>query len=294
MKSLLRTSRPASSRRIAAAALTAAALVVSACGSDDGSTTVVTNGWESPTAGSANGAPTITQPTGDAPDTLQIDDIEVGDGATAEAGSLVIVDYIGALYDTGDVFDESFGRSPFSVVLGQGQVIKGWDEGLIGMQVGGRRQLIIPPELGYGSQAMQTIPANSTLIFIVELRSVAAAPEEIEPVPGGVVDELVTTDLIEGTGDPVEAGSQVAVHYTGVLGTTGETFDSSWTRGKPFSLTVGNGEVIEGWDEGLLGMKLGGRRRLEIPAAKAYGDTGAGPIPGGATLVFVVDLVAVS
>ena len=107
--------------------------------------------------------------------------------------------------------------------------------------------------------------------------------------------ELVVEDLIAGSGPAVEAGSRVQVHYVGVAWSTGEEFDASWNRGTPLPLTVGVGQVIAGWDQGMQRMRVGGRRKLTIPAHLAYGDQGAGGVIGpGETLIFVVDLVDVS
>ena len=105
---------------------------------------------------------------------LVVQDEVVGTGATAEAGDAVTVNYTGKLAD-GTVFDTSVGKAPFPFTLGVGQVIPGWDEGVVGMKVGGTRILIIPPSLAYGAQAVGPIPANSTLTFEVELLSVTAA-----------------------------------------------------------------------------------------------------------------------
>lgn len=105
---------------------------------------------------------------------LVVQDEVVGTGAAAQPGDTVTVNYTGKLAD-GTVFDTSIGKAPFSFVLGAGNVIPGWDQGLVGMQVGGKRVLIIPPSLGYGSQAYGPIPANSTLTFEVQLLSVTAA-----------------------------------------------------------------------------------------------------------------------
>ncbi|HEY4616418.1 MAG TPA: FKBP-type peptidyl-prolyl cis-trans isomerase [Citricoccus sp.] len=106
--------------------------------------------------------------------------------------------------------------------------------------------------------------------------------------------ELVIEDLVEGSGPAVKAGDQVECHYVGVAWSTGAEFDASWNRGQPLPFTVGVGQVIKGWDDGLLGMKPGGRRRLEIPPHLAYGDRGAGAEIGpGETLIFVVDLMDV-
>jgi FKBP-type peptidyl-prolyl cis-trans isomerase len=105
-------------------------------------------------------------------DGLIIEDITIGTGAEAVAGKLITVNYLGTLLD-GTKFDSSYDRgAPFQFTLGAGEVIKGWDEGFTGMKIGGKRKLTISPELGYGNVAMGTIPANSTLVFEVELLKV--------------------------------------------------------------------------------------------------------------------------
>lgn len=106
--------------------------------------------------------------------------------------------------------------------------------------------------------------------------------------------ELQITDLTEGTGDEAKAGSTVSVHYVGVAHSSGEEFDSSYDRGEPLSFRLGVGQVISGWDQGVQGMRVGGRRRLVIPPDLAYGSRGAGGAIGpNETLIFVCDLVAV-
>ncbi|RSS52606.1 FKBP-type peptidyl-prolyl cis-trans isomerase [Streptomyces sp. WAC01280] len=113
--------------------------------------------------------------------------------------------------------------------------------------------------------------------------------------PGGEPPEdLKIRDLWEGDGAEAKAGATVSVHYVGVAFSTGEEFDSSWNRGEPLQFKLGVGKVIAGWDQGLQGMKVGGRRELIIPAHLAYGDRGAGAkIAPGETLIFVCDLVGV-
>jgi peptidylprolyl isomerase len=106
--------------------------------------------------------------------------------------------------------------------------------------------------------------------------------------------ELAVDDIEVGTGDEAVPGKTVEVHYVGVSKRSGEQFDASWDRGDTFKFGLGKGQVIRGWDEGVKGMKVGGRRRLTIPADMAYGKRGAGGVIGpDETLVFVVDLVAV-
>jgi peptidylprolyl isomerase len=118
--------------------------------------------------------PTITVPEGDPPTSLEIVDDVVGDGTEASPGNTVSVHYVGVAWSTGSQFDASWDRmEPFRFGLGAGQVIQGWDQGVAGMRVGGRRTLTIPPDLGYGSRgAGGAIAPNETLIFVVDLLDV--------------------------------------------------------------------------------------------------------------------------
>ena len=114
----------------------------------------------------------------------------------------------------------------------------------------------------------------------------------VDPEPPA---DLVVTELTEGEGAEATAGSTVSVHYVGVAHSTGEEFDASYNRGTPLQFRLGAGQVIAGWDQGVQGMKVGGRRQLVIPPHLAYGDRGAGGvIKPGETLIFVVDLLGVS
>ena len=114
-------------------------------------------------------APTPAKTSDGSASKLQIHDEKIGTGEAVKKGDMVVINYTGTLQD-GTKFDSSYDRGqPFETKIGVGQVIKGWDEGVIGMKVGGKRKLVIPPQLGYGDQAVGPIPANSTLIFDVEL-----------------------------------------------------------------------------------------------------------------------------
>lgn len=123
----------------------------------------------------------------------------------------------------------------------------------------------------------------------------SAKPQVEVPSDQAPSDQLQLEDIGEGSGPEAVAGQLVEVHYVGVSWSTGDQFDASWDRGDTFKFRLGNGSVIPGWDQGVAGMRVGGRRRLTIPPSLAYGKRGAGNAIGpDETLVFVVDLVGVS
>ncbi|HBC69291.1 MAG: FKBP-type peptidyl-prolyl cis-trans isomerase [Duodenibacillus sp.] len=214
---------------------------------------------------------------------LKIEELKVGTGAEAKAGDEVRVHYTGWLTD-GTKFDSSVDRGqPFSFTLGVGMVIRGWDEGVAGMKVGGKRKLTIPAHLGYGARgAGRVIPPNATLVFEVELLGITEVPAE---------GELVIEEVLEGKGEAAANGRTVRVHYRGCL-EDGTVFDSSYERGDPIEFPLGAGMVIAGWEQGLQGLKVGGKRKLRIPYNLGYGAQGyPGVIPPYATLIFDVELV---
>jgi FKBP-type peptidyl-prolyl cis-trans isomerase len=223
---------------------------------------------------------------------LQFIDVKEGTGETPKTGETCMVHYTGWLWENnakGKKFDSSVDRDePFAFPVGEEQVIKGWDEGVATMKVGGKRELLIPAKLGYGARgAGGVIPPNATLLFEVELLRVFKKTES----------GLQFSDNKEGDGATPKPGQTCVVHYTGWLwqnGAKGKKFDSSVDRGKPFEFPVGKKRVIAGWDEGVAAMKVGGKRQLLIPPNLAYGARGAGgAIPPNATLLFEVELIDV-
>lgn len=230
---------------------------------------------------------------------LQYTEVAAGSGPKPQPGEVVAVHYTGTLQD-GTVFDSSHNRGePIRFPLGMGMVIPGWDEGIALMNQGGQAVLVIPPNLAYGERgAGGVIPPNATLLFDVELVDILpGAPNE----PTALDETTFTTnsrgikyaDMVVGAGPTPMPGQLVVVHYTGWLADGGK-FDSSLDRGEPFSFNLGMGQVIPGWDFGVAGMQVGGKRQLVIPPNMAYGEQGAGGvIPPNATLIFEVELLEI-
>jgi peptidylprolyl isomerase len=230
---------------------------------------------------------------------LQYYDLEVGEGVQAvDKGRVSTLYKMWVKSEDGYEFiDQSTGTGAISFILGRGDtVFPGWEEGVSGMRVGGRRLLVIPAALGMGAQGSGAIPADAVLVMEITLT------EAEEPLLPTQVDEqeFTTTasglkyyDLEVGDGETPTAGQTLVVHYTGWL-EDGTVFDSSQFGGQPIIFPLGLGRVIPGWDEGLATMKVGGRRQLVIPPALGYGEEGAGDtIPPGATLIFEVELVSI-
>lgn len=226
---------------------------------------------------------------------LQYYDITEGTGDMPVKGQEVVVQYSAWLQD-GEQFIASSefqgGPATFALETDPG-VFPGWHEGVSTMRPGGKRLLVIPPELALGEEGGGRVPPNATLLMEVELVEVKPLllPTEVSESDFTETDSgLKYYDIVVGDGATAAPGDSVTVNYTGWL-TDNTKFDSSLDAGFPFTFTLGNAEVIPGWDEGVAGMQVGGKRQLIIPAELAYGDGGAGIIPPGATLVFEVELL---
>jgi peptidylprolyl isomerase len=312
--------------------LLAGSLVLTACGSSspaNGSS----GASSSPSTATSSGAAyvtgtagvTVTGATGSAPTVkvgpetakvtqLTVSDLVVGTGDAVAPGATVTVQYVGVGGISGKKFDSSWDRGqPATFPLGN--VIKGWQDGIPGMKLGGRRLLVIPGAQAYGANppSGSGILANEPLVFVVDLvptpvptvapHVTGTAGVTVTGAPGSAptvtvspetakVTQLTVSDLVVGTGAEVAPGATVTAHYVGVGAISGKTFDSSWTRGQPAQFPLAN--VIKGWQDGIPGMKVGGRRLLVIPGAQAYGanpPAGSGIAPNE-PLVFVVDLVS--
>lgn len=156
---------------------------------------------------------------------------------------------------------------------------------------GGTKNSPIPS--GSGSAAPAVVQTNTTPTATTAGTGPLAHKPKVAKGTGAPPSKLVIHDLIVGKGPAAKAGQTLSVQYVGVLFKTGKQFDASWDRGQPFSFPLGQGQVIPGWDQGLVGMHVGGRRQLVIPAKLAYGAQGSPPtIPPNAALIFDIDLIS--
>ena len=289
--------------RAIVALILSSTLLIAACGGDD-----LTSTTDAPSSTEASAIsdpadlidePTVSLPS-EIPTELVITDITEGEGEAAIEGSTVYVYYVGVLSENGKRFDGNFGSDPYAVTLGVGAVIDGWDQGLIGIKAGGRRQLDIPADLAYGSAGSgDAIPPDSAISFVVDVVAIvppidpADAPEiTIEGAEN--VEVLVSEDLVDGKGDEAKAGSNVLVHIIAFNGATGEELASTWGDPSPVALLLAEGGSLPGLVEGIPGMKVGGRRQLTIPFADAFGAEGNSSmkLPASTDLIVVIDLLS--
>lgn len=272
------------------------------------------------TAGTAFGQkPTIAKGTGTPSKQLAVKTLIAGDGPAIAGGDYVEVNYLGQIWDTAKVFDTSFGRGPYTTVIGQGKVIPGWDQGLLGEKVKSRIELAIPPSLGYGDSgnAQAGITGTDTLVFVVDIlnryngkssvtgKAVAQTDANLPKVgantngasPSITVPKvkaptkLVSEYILEGDGPEVKASDTLLLQYKGVMWDGGKEFDSSYSHGELAAFPLAN--LIQGWQQGLVGKKSGSRVMLVTPPDLAYGDKDQQGIPANSTLVFSLDILAI-
>ncbi len=251
-----------------------------------------------------------------------------GTGEKAKAGQKLTVNYTGMLLD-GTVFDSNTDSAfkhptPFSVVIGKGNVIKGWDEGMLLFSKGGKGKLYIPSTLAYGAQDRSPqIPPNSILIFEVELLDIEDAPAvagnqpQLAPAEQAKIDDKLIQDYLKkndikatktesglyysisqkGLGDNAAKGKKVSMNYTGYT-LDGTVFDSNidpkFKHVQPFEFPLGAGRVIRGWDEGVQLLNIGSKATFFIPSGLAYGPQSPAPaIKPNSVLIFDVELVSI-
>lgn len=227
---------------------------------------------------------------------LQYADVVEGKGEPVIQKQMAIVHYSLRL-DDGKKVDSSRdeGRRPFRFAVGMGEVIKGWDEGLLGMKPGGVRKLRIPYELAYGEKGIDgAIPPKATLWFTVELldtTNITTFDKDEKPVAGD--GGLQYVDLLTGEGETVQSGQRVEVHYT-LFNEAGKKLDSSMGRGRSaLGFRIGAEEVIPGFEKAVIGMKPGALRKVRVPSELGYGKTGSGPVKPDETLWFFIELLQI-
>jgi peptidylprolyl isomerase len=243
-----------------------------------------------------------------------------GTGKKLARGDKVTFDYLALDGRTAKELESSFDTSPATITLDPKRSVAGLVKSLVGAKVGSRVLVALGPKEGVaeGLQAQGgDVKKKDTLLFVVDVTGVRAPLAHAEgtpvtPAPGlptvrvakngtpkitvpkaPAPDTLVVQPLVKGTGPEVTAGQTITVNYVGVIWNTGKKFDSSWDRGAPVDFAIGQGQVIAGWDEGLVGQTVGSRVLLVIPPDKGYGSSGqpnAG-ISGTDTLVFVVEIL---
>ncbi|WP_346776464.1 FKBP-type peptidyl-prolyl cis-trans isomerase [Streptomyces sp. HNM0574] len=291
---------------------------VAACGGDDSSD--AQGGAAPAVSGDFGKTPKVEKGEGDPPKDLQEKVLKEGKGQKVEKGDTINVDYLGQLWN-GKEFDSSFKRGqPATFQIGTGNVIKGWDEALVGKKLGSRVEIVVPPDKGYGKQGQPPqIPGNSTLVFVVDLKKVMPSKIDGKPsdepqnpelpevstkidekkapevkMPKGEEkgpDELVRQTVIEGDGKKVDAKSTVLANFTAKRwkpGEQGRQLDDTWKMGGPQEIPVSQ---IPGWKEGLDGVKEGSRVVFSVPKDDFPKEQQK---QFGSGVVFTVDVINVS
>lgn len=265
--------------------------------------------------------PTVAKGTGDPSKNLAVRTAIAGGGQTVAENDYIQANYLGQIWDTAKVFDNSYDRkTPLVIQLAQGGIIDGWRYGLVGKKVGSRVEMSVPPTWGYGTSGntQAGIKGTDTLVFVVDIQNTFNAKSSAKgkdvaqsdaalPKVGTNTDgkapsitvpkataptKLVANYVIEGDGDEVKADSSVLVQYEGVLWDGGKEFDSTYSRGQLTSFSLQ--QVVKGWSQGLTGKKVGSRVLIVVPPSLGYGDSppsGSG-IKKDSTLVFSVDILA--
>jgi len=301
-------------------------LLLAACGDDGDSGTSSTPTGDPATLDSIviedveGSGPKLTFPSPFSVDETTVKVVTAGDGESLEEGAQVVFDFAAFNGRDGNQFLSSYDSGTESVTLNREETLPALVMGLVGSNVGSRLLIAAAPDDAWGPAggiAEAGIEADDTTLFVIDVREVRrplerAAGTAVDPKDGlpqvSLADDgkpsitipegdapttLAVQPLIEGEGEAVTAGQSITVHYTGVVWAGGKQFDSSWDRGAPTTFQIGLGAVIEGWDTGLVGQKIGSQVLLVIPPDMGYGAEGnsAAGISGTDTLVFVVDIL---
>lgn len=306
-----RPSTRSRTRRPLVAAAVAGALVLAACGGDDDATTttedtVVTDVELEPIEDvPADEAGPADKPVVDLPDELPtelvVTDLVDGEGREAVEGDTVIVDYVGVRSEDGVEFDSSWDRGvPFDVRLGSGSVIRGWEIGLEGVQVGGRRQLDIPADLAYGDAgAGEIIRPGDAITFVVDVRAVIPAlgpddaPDELDLETSTGATDLTVDVVAEGDGAVLEEGDIVIAHARLYRGDDLTLLFDTWEVGDPVQILLQDDGILTGLIDGMVGARIGDLLVLTMPPELAWGDDGNPGLdfPGDVDLVAVMQIL---
>jgi peptidylprolyl isomerase len=243
-----------------------------------------------------------------------------GKGAKLTQANAVMSNYVVVNGKDGKVLESTFGKQAVGMDLSAASLLPGLKKGLTGQRVGSRMLVAIPPVDAFGAKGSPQVGLGpkDTAVFLLDLVSASsplksAIGDPVKPragLPTVKVDakgipvitvpktqpptKLVVQPLIKGKGPVVKAGQQLTAAYTGVIFRTGKVFDSSYTSGEPLRRPVGTGQLVPGFDKGLVGQTVGSRILLVLPPAEGYGAKGSPPIIGAKdTLVFVVDILAI-
>jgi peptidylprolyl isomerase len=318
---------------VTAAVLAAAAVLIAGCSSKSKSGSasssapvpIASDATASATVSGAFGAaPTIKLLAAKPPTVTEVSVVTKGTGATLKVGDLAVVDDFGRTWRSAATFQDTFGDAepPDTLPVGTGNIqLTGLDRALVGVPVGSRVLVLLPPDAGFGNVASNLptgVEKTDTAVLVFDVKAayagnagptgtaVASGGGTLPTVSGGLTSKpvisipkiaaptaLSTTTLIQGSGAVTASGDELVVQYIGDIWATGKEFDSSWSRNQPAGFSIGVGEVIPGWDKALVGVKVGSRLLLVVPPADGYGSTGqsAAGISGTDTLVFVVDVL---
>jgi len=304
-----------------------AAAAIAGCGSSSSSSPAAVSSSDSYKSVTVSGAfdksPTVKIPKVKGTGDLYTKTVIQGSGATLTASDGMVGNYVA--YDwsgkTSKLLGSSYTQGTKSLFVGQ--LLPGLEKALVGQKLGSRVLAVIPPKDAFPNGNSQAgIGKNDTLVFVIDMISAfnqasvpgtqstnvgGSLPTVTAPAAGSTAGPAITIPakakppaalqvktLIKGTGATVAKGQSLVVQYTGVNWRTTKVFDSSWARKAPYTVVIGAGQVIKGWDTGLVGQTVGSRVLLVIPPADGYGSAGASQagIKGTDTLVFVVDILA--
>lgn len=329
-------------RSLILAAVPAGLVTLSACG-DDKSDTSKASDSASPSASATSAAPppkivdgplpaitagvkfgekpTVAKGTGEPSDQLAVKTVIAGSGKPVAENDFIKADYLGQIWDTAKVLDNSYDRDvPLVTQLSQGTSLEGWRYALTGKKVGSRVEFAVPPTWGFGKEgnAQVGVKGTDTLVFVFDIQDTYNAKSSADgekvaqddadlPKVGTNTDgkapsieipktdpptKLVANYVLEGDGAELAADSSVLVQYKGVVWDTGKEFDSTYSRSQLTSFSLQ--QVVKGWAQGLTGKKVGSRVVIVVPPSLGYGDSppsGSG-IEKDSTMVFSVDILA--